>query len=65
MNNSSTFRESPLEKAAKKKLFAFKHDGFGNVDTKRDKDNLDFYLKIERSNFKLKNNILVTGGRVS
>ena len=54
IDNSSTFLErSPLEKAAKqKKLFAFKHDGFWQcMDTKRDKDNLDFLFKNRKVKF--------------
>ena len=54
IDNSSTFLErSPLEKAAKQKqLFAFKHDGFWQcMDTKRDKDNLDFLFKNRKVKF--------------
>ena len=54
IDNSSTFLErSPLEKAAKqRKLFAFKHDGFWQcMDTKRDKDNLDFLFKNRKVKF--------------
>ena len=54
IDNSSTFLErSPLEKAAKqKKLFAFKHVGFWQcMDTKRDKDNLDFLFKNRKVKF--------------
>ena len=54
IDNSSTFLErSPLEKVAKqKKLFAFKHDGFWQcMDTKRDKDNLDFLFKNRKVKF--------------
>ena len=54
IDNSATFLErSPLEKAAKQKqLFAFKHDGFWQcMDTKRDKDNLDFLFKNRKVKF--------------
>ena len=54
IDNYSTFLErSPLEKAAKQKqLFAFKHAGFWQcMDTKRDKDNLDFLFKNRKVKF--------------
>ena len=54
IDNASTYLEkTPFEKAAKqKKLFAFKHYGFWQcMDTKRDKDNLDYLLKNRKVKF--------------
>ena len=48
IDKSSTFLEKqPLEKAAKmKKLYAYKHEGFWQcMDTKRDKDNLEYQFR--------------------
>ena len=54
IEKSSTYLERyPLEKAARnKQLFAYKHKGFWQcMDTKRDKDNLEFQFRKGKVKF--------------